>query len=83
MGVPRIENLRKDKIEQKIHLGIETVHARVGPEARSWPEARVILGQRPIPRPPHPARFAPLRGMRGLEIGLWPSILQIIQSQST
>ena len=65
MGVPRIENLREDKIEQKIHLGIETVRARVGPEARSWPEARVILGQRPIPRPPHPARFAPLRGMRG------------------
>ena len=65
---------REDKVEQIIKSGMGTVRARAGPEARTWPEARVILGQRPISRPPHPARFAPLRGMRGLEIGLWPSI---------
>ena len=52
-------------LSRKKHFGIETVRACAGPGARSWPEARVILGQRPISRPPHPARFAPLRGMRG------------------
>ena len=43
---------REDKVEQIIKSGMGTVRARAGPEARTWPEARVILGQRPISRPP-------------------------------